>query len=190
LHSSISDNKSIFDRLGQGFRFKEVMKHLPVRADLLDCGCGRGEFLKYAENRIKRGYGIDSRPFDPGSRGRFTFIKGNLNGKIEMADGCVDVVTAMAIIEHLDSPDIFLREVKRILRPGGTCIFTTPSPRAKPVLEFLAFKMGIIDPGDIRDHKKYYTREELGKMFGIFPRVKIGYFTLGMNTIVVAGKDA
>jgi len=51
----------------------------------------------------------------------------------------MDLVCSLAVIEHLNSPDNYLSEIKRILRTGGTCIMTTPSVYGKPVLEFLAY---------------------------------------------------
>jgi methionine biosynthesis protein MetW len=38
-----------------------------------------------------------------------------------------DVVVAGEIIEHMTDPDHFLREITRVLKPGGHCILTTPN---------------------------------------------------------------
>ncbi len=38
-----------------------------------------------------------------------------------------DVVTATEVIEHLENPRSFLRDVARVLKPGGICMLSTPN---------------------------------------------------------------
>jgi SAM-dependent methyltransferase len=45
---------------------------------------------------------------------------------LPLADGCVDAVVSFETIEHFDRQDDFVREVRRVLRPGGTFIVSTP----------------------------------------------------------------
>jgi SAM-dependent methyltransferase len=46
---------------------------------------------------------------------------------IPLPDASVDVVTAVSIIEHLRCANIFLSEIRRILRPGGSLLLVTPN---------------------------------------------------------------
>ena len=48
---------------------------------------------------------------------------------LPLADGTVDVVTAVSLIEHLHSPANMLRETLRVLRPGGWFLLVTPNWR-------------------------------------------------------------
>ena len=57
--------------------------------------------------------------------------------------------------------ELILKECVRLLRPGGGLLITAPSTYAKPVLEFLSFKLNLINPSEIRDHKRYYKKEDL-----------------------------
>ncbi len=43
-------------------------------------------------------------------------------------DGSFDVVSAAAIIEHINQPLKLLSHIQRVLRSGGLCILTTPNP--------------------------------------------------------------
>jgi ubiquinone/menaquinone biosynthesis C-methylase UbiE len=45
---------------------------------------------------------------------------------LPLADASVDVVTSIETIEHLDHPDAYLRELRRVLRPSGVAIISTP----------------------------------------------------------------
>ena len=55
---------------------------------------------------------------------------------LPLADDSVDLVTCVAVIEHVDRPEVLLGEALRVLRPGERVV-TTPSNHAKPVLEKL-----------------------------------------------------
>jgi ubiquinone/menaquinone biosynthesis C-methylase UbiE len=46
---------------------------------------------------------------------------------LPLRDGCVDVVTANMVVEHLDAPDVQFREISRVLKPGGVFLFHTPN---------------------------------------------------------------
>lgn len=52
-------------------------------------------------------------------------------------------------------------------------LLTVPSKYAKPVLEFLAFKVGIVNRDEIMDHKQYFNREDLIALFKDIPNLRI-----------------
>jgi len=190
LASSIAGRWTYLDKLIESFRYRKVVNIIPHGCILVDLGCGDGDFLRYMSPRIALGYGIDKKIScsnmcsDP----KLIFKEGDLNVQIPLADAIADTVTALAIIEHLHEPKLFVEEIFRVLKPGGICIITTPSPLAKPVLEFLAYRLKIISVQDIKDHKYYFNKNELYKLFNIFQDVKINYFLFRMNTIITAKK--
>ena len=51
----------------------------------------------------------------------------------------------LTVIEHFERPRVHVAEMYRLLRPGGTLLLTTPSRRARPVLEFMAYRLHLID---------------------------------------------
>jgi ubiquinone/menaquinone biosynthesis C-methylase UbiE len=132
------------------------------------------------------GYGIDAAINDSTDQ-NCIFMKGQLDHKIPIEDSIVDVITSLAVLEHIQHPATFVNEILRVLKPRGCCILTTPSPRAKPLLEFLACRR-IISEQDIRDHKHYYTSNQLRCLLSEFTSVKISYFQFGFNTLVFAMK--
>ncbi|MBC7714915.1 MAG: class I SAM-dependent methyltransferase, partial [Rhizobacter sp.] len=45
---------------------------------------------------------------------------------LPFADNSFDVITCMDVIEHLENPEFVLREINRILKPGGRFLFHVP----------------------------------------------------------------
>ncbi len=60
------------------------------------------------------------------------------NFAAELGPGSFDVVTAIEVIEHVESPIGFLRNLGRLLAPGGVAVVTTPNVDSLPArIKFL-----------------------------------------------------
>lgn len=157
-------------------KFLNVARHLPVSARVLDLGCGPGSFLDVAaESRPDiRGVGIDiaSRQIDfarqnvqnrHGQRIEFLQLKGGEEA-LPFADGSFDVVTSIEVIEHIH-PFLALRmlaEARRLLKPGGKLIVTTPNYRsAWPLIEWALEKLSPVKYHE--QHINKYTPNSLLK---------------------------
>lgn len=160
---------------------------VPQDCTLADLGCGSGALITFFKAKISRAYGIDL-SLPQCNTPDFEFKIGNLNQAIPLPDACLDVATALALLEHLEDAEQFVKEVHRILKPGGVCVATTPSPMAKPVLEFLAYRLKIISIRDIEDHKTYFEDRTLKDLFRAFSSVRVTTFQLGLNQLIVAQK--
>lgn len=56
------------------------------------------------------------------------FLETNLEtGRIAVDDGSIDTVVAVEVIEHLENPRAFVRELARCVRHGGHVVVTTPN---------------------------------------------------------------
>lgn len=51
----------------------------------------------------------------------------DLNGGLPFSDAAFPNVLALEIIEHLEAPARFVRDVARVLAPGGTALISTPN---------------------------------------------------------------
>jgi ubiquinone/menaquinone biosynthesis C-methylase UbiE len=95
---------------------------------LLDIGCGNGAFVGAA-----RAVGWDAEGLDPDPNaaaiGRATGLPITVGSlpKLSFPDASFAAVTMSHSIEHLHDPVAGLREIRRILEPGGTVWIATPN---------------------------------------------------------------
>jgi ubiquinone/menaquinone biosynthesis C-methylase UbiE len=47
-------------------------------------------------------------------------------GRLPIADGAFDKVLCTQVIEHVDDPESLIREIGRVLKPGGVAVLDTP----------------------------------------------------------------
>ena len=94
---------------------------------LLDVGCGSGRLWPYLRGRFDRYLGADVVRYDGFPAGA-DFHPVDLDaGRVPLPDAAADVVAAVEIIEHLENPRAFFRELTRLVRPGGWVVVTTPN---------------------------------------------------------------
>jgi len=187
-------NEAILEPVLRRMRIRQVLPIIRQYHDcvLLDIGCGwDAKFLKSVEAYVSKAEGIDSRA-PPIHTQKLSTRRITLTESLPYANEAFDVVTMLAVLEHLSHPRAVITEVFRILKPGGRLVLTVPSNAAKPVLEFLAFRLGIVNAAEIRDHKCYYNKGLLHHLLantGLMMEIH-HYFQLGMNNFVVCAKQS
>lgn len=195
LHAFGKEQYSILDNLIFSLRKRQVIKRLPKSPRVIaDFGSGYDcrllvQLLKTF--RDANAIGVDTE-FHPELAfvQRLRCVTENLNSPLtELKDESIDVGLSLAVLEHLDEPDVFLKELHRVMRPGGVVLLTTPGPTSKPLLEFLAFKLKIIDAHEIQDHKQYFSSNNLKELFHdagfSLENIDARTFLFGMNNIVM-----
>ena len=103
------------------------------------------------------------------------------NSEFLIDSSTIDQAFMFAVLEHLSFPKETLLEINRVLKNGGSLYLTTPTPSSKPILEFLAYKLRLIDEAEIRDHKHYFSKKELIE----FCQEKIGKYKVPKEFIFV-----
>lgn len=95
-------------------------------ASLLDIGCGRGFLLdQFATAGLTGLTGVDV--YDDVDSEKWDYARGDVTQRLPFDDASFECVVAGEIIEHVPDPDSFLREIRRVLVPGGTLIISTPN---------------------------------------------------------------
>jgi len=110
-----------------------VLQNAGVNSDILDVGCGRGEWLQVLRENGFEARGIDTNrilvqqckelSLDVEEREALSYLR-SLRG------ASLNVVTAFHFAEHLPLETLvqFLDEAGRVLKPGGLIILETPNP--------------------------------------------------------------
>lgn len=94
----------------------------------LDVGCFNGNLLKTAQTDGWQPFGTEiSAPAAKFARAQGIEVFEGALPAARFPDDFFDVVTMMDVIEHLDEPLTYLKEVRRILRPGGALYMDTPN---------------------------------------------------------------
>lgn len=184
------DYATLLDPFLAALRRRRITPYIPKGSSLLDIGCGKGKLLFDIAHLLEKGVGIDQRIINSVSAGNIRLIGGRVETTLPFADASFDTVSLLAVLEHLEHPETVLQEILRVLRPGGAVLLTVPTVHAKPVLEFLGFRLGVISREGVADHKRYYTKATLAAdLRGAgFIIERTYYFELGFNLFAAAKK--
>jgi ubiquinone/menaquinone biosynthesis C-methylase UbiE/uncharacterized protein YbaR (Trm112 family) len=145
---------------------EQLIELAPPRGTILDDGCGTGAFLEFVRRRalpVERYVGIDV------SRGMLRHAKRRLDStgtshRLVLADACrlpfaagtFDVVYARSLLHHLPDPALGLREIARVLAPGGVAVMLDPNKTIISALpRYLARRTDHFDS----DHKNFHVDE-------------------------------
>ena len=154
--------ESPVDKLLRKYRTNLVLPYVTSNMDICDLGCGANPVLLKYLSVVEAGrfVGMDNLVSNSFC-GKIELRQADLNKMpLSMDDEEFDLITMLAVLEHLDEYSDVINECFRGLKRGGRIILTTPSPRSKPLLEFLA-NLRIISYAGIYDHKKYFKKEEI-----------------------------
>lgn len=110
-----------------------TLNNAGITANVLDIGCGRGEWLELLRDEGIAAAGVDlNRIFveDCRARGLEVVQQDAIAHLRAIPDGSLRAVTSFHLIEHLPFKILvtLLDEILRTLRPGGCVIFETPNP--------------------------------------------------------------
>ena len=96
---------------------------------VLDIGCSDGLYLRHMR---EDSLGIEqvSALAESGKRGGLNIINDDVLDAILQLNDCeFDGVLFSHVMEHVESPIVMLREIRRVLQPGGTLVLGLPTER-------------------------------------------------------------
>lgn len=95
---------------------------------LVDVGSGTGRILERLSRLAEAAVGVEVEGSAVSlARARGLDVRSAPADALPFEDGSVDLVTCFDVLEHLDDDVAAVREVHRILRPGGAFVFSVPA---------------------------------------------------------------
>lgn len=92
-----------------------------AKGNLLDVGCGEKPYAHLFTGKTTSYLGTD---IDLGNAKRVDICADSL--RLPVRTSSVDTVVSNQVIEHVKSPELFVKEATRILKPDGILIITAP----------------------------------------------------------------
>jgi len=138
-------------------RILPIYYEIAEGSKVLDVGANSGEFMKMLKEKKKCDvYGVDvSQVVVDIAKGKGLDVQLAKAEDLPFKSGTFDVVTLMETLEHIMVPEKALREIKRVLKPGGVILGSCPHKN-------LELEMW----DDERLHHRYYDEENLSKELG------------------------
>ncbi|WP_299458438.1 bifunctional 2-polyprenyl-6-hydroxyphenol methylase/3-demethylubiquinol 3-O-methyltransferase UbiG [uncultured Microscilla sp.] len=147
----VSDNP-VHQRLT--FAYEEAIKY--VSGNLLEIGCGFGRGLETLQKVCDQYTAIDKNDkliaWLSEQYKDFTFLSQNIPPFTGLQDNTYDFVVSFQVIEHIKDDNLYLKEINRVLKPGGKALITTPN------IKYSLTR----NPWHIRE----YTAQELATLMG------------------------
>lgn len=137
---------------------------------VLDFGCGSGIFVEELANVRYQSYGVDISE----EAIKFGKLQGRKNlevldsHKVKFSDNYFDAIVTLDVLEHLENEEWALKEMERMLKPGGVIVIMVPA---------FMFLWGVQD--EVSHHYRRYTRPHLVKKIQEstkFEMVRASYF--------------
>lgn len=102
-----------------------------IKGNLLEVGCGEGRGIDLLLPKIEHYTAIDKiGPAIDKLASRYPsgkFLNGNIPPMTEFGDNTFDCVVSFQVIEHIPNDHLFLKEISRVLKPGGVALISTPN---------------------------------------------------------------
>jgi ubiquinone/menaquinone biosynthesis C-methylase UbiE len=122
-------NNYVFQR--HLFAYQTISQQHLAGKQVLELGCGEGYGMELLSPHADLYLAVDKkRPAGISFSNRAKFKQCHLPYLADINDNSFDTVICFQVIEHIKDDTCLLKEIKRVLKPGGTLFLTTPNKLA------------------------------------------------------------
>ena len=133
------------------FLSKLFARHEASKPAILDVGCGTGANLELLDQfGDAQGVDVSADALEFCRQRGLERVRQGAAENLPYENATFDLVTGLDVVEHLDDDLAGLREMHRVLKPGGRILLFVPA---------FMFLWGVQD--DISNHRRRYTLKEL-----------------------------
>ncbi|MFH1145423.1 MAG: class I SAM-dependent methyltransferase [bacterium] len=149
---------------------------------VLEIGCGSGELLQHYVQHFPgvlfEGMDISNEAIQLAkNQYSYEFRVEDINNRLSYDDNRFNIVLAGEVIEHLYDVDNFFLECRRVLKPGGSLIITTPNLVSWYNRLFVLFGW-LPFPMEVSFRERMFGRKEFYRLFGISSSLAVGHLRI------------
>lgn len=151
----------------QSIRIKfNLVKSFISGSNILDIGCGTGEFLTYCNEHGFKAWGVE-----PNKRGRNFALQNNLNvadslHNLDILQGRVDCITMWHVLEHIHDLNETMGEIHDLLSDDGILVIAVPNCNSLDARYFKEYWAAY----DVPRHLYHFSKETFSQL-----AIKFGY---------------
>jgi SAM-dependent methyltransferase len=136
-------------------QLEDFVRSLGAADSVLDLGCGDGRLTERIGARELTGADVSAVALERARRRlrEVRLVELDPDAPLPFEDGEFDLVVCAETIEHVRDVQLFLSEIRRVLRPGGTLALTTP---VRPSLAG--------PPNPLSPHLRFFTKRTLRRL--------------------------
>ena len=140
---------------------------------VLDLGCRSGALTRhFLDGNEVVGLDVDRAALAKAEALGIQPVQANVEEPLPFEDGSFDAVVAGELFEHLQFPDTLVREIRRVLRPGGVIVGSVPN--AYRLQSRLRFVLGR-PPEDDPTHLHMFSPAALRDLLAEFEDVRLSF---------------
>jgi SAM-dependent methyltransferase len=132
---SFAGKQSLFDKLylrarewTSSWKMKLISEFVPAGSQVLDIGCGTGEFLAAIKHRFQvTGVEPEAAAAEWGSKNHAITIHSGYLDQIDLQENHYDLVTMWHALEHIPDPVGALKHIHRLLKSDGKLLIALPN---------------------------------------------------------------
>jgi len=130
--TEITSDKIISDNPLHQRLYRAYVDAMPfVRGDVLELGCGEGRGIDLIEKKAKSFTAVDKIESSVNKLEKkypsHKFYASSFPPVTLFSDNSFDTIISFQVIEHIKDDVLFIKEIYRLLKRGGTALITTPN---------------------------------------------------------------